>query len=753
MQRQSGRAPQKKQKKGSLGKRMLMGFLKFIAVCMCFGIIATSVVAVMLSMYIVKATANDDTVINLEDLKLSYTSIIYYKDIDANGKEQWLEYQRLDSPEENRIWVDFGDISKYVKDAYLAIEDKDFYTHSGFNLKRTVFAALNELSMQLTGSYLNKGQQGASTINQQLIKNITDDRADEGTAGYLRKIREIFRALALNNRYSKDVIFEAYLNTLALTGNIGGVQAGANRYFNKNVSDVTIAEAASIAAITKNPTAYSPIQNPENHLKRRNDVIWFMWQQGRITEEEYKIAIDTPLQLAEKKIEENAAKQSKNSYFTDALIKELIQDYKDQKGMTQEEATAYVYTKGLRIYSTVVPSLQTTMEDVFNRAEYWPEYPIENWQPHDNNGKLILLPDGSEPEPRTITTQAAGVSINYTGELCAVVGSLGAKTADRTLNRAIDSNRQVGSAMKPVACYPLAIEYDIASYSSTQTDSPFVGEAKDEKGEVIKNWPKNYSNTYTNGPVTVYEALKQSLNTIAVKYGDFVGVKDMFTFAHDTLEIDTLSEEFDQALAPLVLGSMRNGVSPYKVAGAYQMYGNGGIFYSLHSYTSVETPDGQIDLEPNVNKVQAISSDTAYIMNRLLRNVLERGGTASGMSASEAGMDSVAKTGTTNENKDVWFVGLTPYYVTSMWWGYDESEPMAKYRPRQGTHPGANAWREIMNTEQADTVKYPVKEFPVDETVVKHAFCASSGYFAGPNCPAVTGYYKATTTLPVCSLH
>ena len=707
-------------------------------------------------MYLVKVAENDDENLNLEDLKLTYTSIVYYRDVNEQGQEEWKEYQRLESAAENRIWVNLSDISPYVKEAYLAVEDKDFYTHIGFNIKRTIFAALNELSHALTGSFLASGQQGASTIEQQLIKNITGDKETD----VMRKFREIFRAVSLDKRYSKDMILEAYLNTVGLTGNIGGVQAGANRYFNKDVGspDLTIAEAASIAAITKNPTQYSPIANPQAHLKRRNDVLYFMFQQGRINEAEYNAAIAEPLKLSEKRVDENAAIQSNNDYFVDMLIDDVIDDLMKQKDMTKDEATNYFYTKGLRIYSTVVPSLQKNMQDVFNRDEYWPDYAIENWQPKNNKGEVILNKDGTAPEPKTITTNACGVSLNYQGEICAVVGGLGQKTADRTLNRAIDSLRQVGSTMKPVAAYPLAIEYDIANYSRTQEDSPLQDGVFDETGKAVEGWPRNYNNTWSQKPLTVQYALAQSTNTIAVKWGKLVGKKEMFDFAHDTLEMTSLVEPNDVDLAPMVLGSMTHGVEPYKLAAAYQMYGNGGVYYSPHSYVSVELADGTVVLSPDVNKVQAISPDTAYIMNRLLATVMKPGGTANGMAASKAGMDSVGKTGTSTtsdgETKDVWFVGLTPYYVTSMWWGYDQGDvAMTKYNPGRQKHPGASAWKEIMNTEQADAAKYPVKNFPVDETVKKLAYCTESGAAAGPACPQAVGYYKANTNLGVCTLH
>lgn len=741
----------RKKKKQSTAKRIWFGFLRFIAVCMCLGIIAVSIASVLLSMYVVKATANDDTLLDLENIAQSYTSIIYYKSTNAEGQDEWLEYQTLDSPDENRIWKDLDDISVNLQNAYIAIEDQDFREHKGVNFKRTVFAAINEIVHEVTGVWLRGSQQGASTINQQLVKNITDERASDGTAGYLRKIREIFRALSLDARYSKDMILEAYLNTLGLTGNIGGVEAGALRYFDKHAGDedniaegkepLTIAECATIAAITKNPTTYSPITNPEDHLVRRNKVISNMYEQGYITEEQRNEALAAPLVLAEKTTDENAAKQTNNSYFTDALIDEVITDLlaENPDNLPEEEwdrkaAENYFYTKGLKIYSTVVPELQAEMEDVFNRAEYWPAYEIE-YDPGDGS------------EPYMTRTNASGVSINYKGELCAVVGGLGAKTADRTLNRAIDSVRQVGSTMKGVAAYPLAIEYGWADYSMTYIDAP-VYEAgdMDDNGTVYKDpWPSNYSGTYTRQPVTVYEAIKQSLNTIAVRVGQSVGVDEMYSFATETLGITTLDPEYDKNLAPLVLGSMHYGMTAYELAGAYMMYGNGGQFTTLHSYTTVEDFRGNVILKKDITTVQAISEDTAYIMNRLLKGVLyDSGGTARGLMADDAGMESVGKTGTTNDNKDIWYVGLTPYYCSAFWFGYDESLPMSSYNPGRIKHPGASAWREIMDTVQADETKYPYKEWTMPDSVVKDSFCTVTGDKPAAGCPTATGYYKAS---------
>lgn len=757
-------------KKRSLGLRILSGFFRFIAVCLCIGIIGASVVSVLLSLYIVKATANDAEIFDLDELALAYTSIVYYKEVDpVTGQETWPEYQQLDSPTENRIWVSLADISDDLEHAFVAIEDQAFYTHSGFNLKRTIYSVLNELSYKITGSYLRGNKQGASTINQQLIKNLTGEDADTGWEGYLRKFREIFRAMGLNSRYSKDEIMEAYLNTIDLTGSIGGVEMGANRYFNKNAGDeknvangvepLTLAQCATIASITNNPTEYNPYSSPEKHLVRRNKVLSNMFEQGYIVDENgnpdkaaYEAALAEPLTLYEEQKSEDAAVTSNNDWFVDALIEEVIQDLLkenpyNRENYTEKDATIDFYTKGLRIFSTVQPDLQQQMQRIFSEGEYWPAHETQMVDP---NGELVFDDAGN---PVMETTQASAVSVNYNGELCAVVGGLGQKTEDRGLNRAIKSVRQVGSTMKGVAAYPLAIEYGYADYSATFPDDPLE---VIEDGGVKREWPKNYSGTYTHQPTTVYEAIKQSLNTVAVRVGNIVDVDNMYDFCVDTLNISTLVEE-DRALAPLVLGSMTNGMSAYELAGAYMMYGDGGRFTNLHSYTTVEDYMGNVILEKDVYTVQAIGEDTAYIMNRLLKGVMtDVRGTANRYAADIRGMESVGKTGTSNNNKDIWFVGLTPYYCTAFWWGYNSGNEhlMQAYNPNYHKHPGAGAWKELMeSTLNANEAKYPVKTWDMPESVVQGAYCTQTGLAPAAGCPTATGYYKASDERLTCTGH
>ena len=670
---QGSGGPRRDKKKKMTAGRVLGAIMRFIASCLCVCIILGSVAAVAVSLYVVKETQGDSDLLDLTQLELAYTTIIYSQQINDQGQPEWVEYQRLQSPEENRIWKPLNEISPYIQHAFVAVEDENFYTHPGFSFKRTVLAAINEVFRKLTGSYLTGSQLGASTIEQQLIKNITGEDESSGIEGYARKVKEIFRAIALDNRFSKEEILEAYLNTIGLTGNTAGVEAGANQYFGKSAADVTIAEAASIAAITKNPSRFNPYTNPEEHLKRRDDIILFMQQQGYITQAEAEAAWATPLNLVEKTTDENAAVQTDYSWFTDYLIEEVIADLVEANPLNRDDwnreaANDYLHNGGLRIYATVDPEVQSVMENVWLEGKYWEPMPIENYDD----------PNDPDDTPRTITTQAAGVVINYKGELVGVAGGLGQKTENRGFNRGTGMTRQVGSTMKAVAAYPLGIDMDLINYSSVLMDDYFP--IPDGKGGTRTDWPSNWSGRYSHSMTTVYEALKQSLNTVAVRVGDWVTPRTMFEFARETLGITTLDENSDIDLAPMVLGATTTGLSPYELAGAYMMYGDGGRMTSLHSYTSVRDYQGNEILEKDIVTTQAIGEDTAYIMNRLLHSVLfDRGGTAYGIHPDANVMDSIGKTGTTNDNKDVWFVGLTPKYVMATWYGYDQNEPMDDY--------------------------------------------------------------------------
>ncbi|WP_294540914.1 transglycosylase domain-containing protein, partial [uncultured Gemmiger sp.] len=323
--------------------------LRFLGCLICVCIMLGSVGAVVLAMYVVQVTADPEGKLDLEKKKDQQTTILYTREGD--------EYATL-SGDANSIWVSLSDIPENLQHAVVAIEDKNFYDSIGVNFKRTIAAALNEL----TGQQLLGSQQGASTLEQQLVKNLTDD----DKVDYMRKVREIFRAIGLANRYSKETILEAYLNTVPLTGTIEGVEAGANTYFGKSVGELSLSECAVLASISKNPTGYNPFTNPENLIQRRNHVLYEMLNQGYISQADYDSATAETITLAESKSKtENVAVSSNNSYFTEAVITQLTKDLKEAYNLESDaEAQDMIFNGGLRVYTTVDPDVQNSVEQL-----------------------------------------------------------------------------------------------------------------------------------------------------------------------------------------------------------------------------------------------------------------------------------------------------------------------------------------------------------------------------------------------------
>ncbi len=757
------------------------GIFRFIAVCICLGVMAVSVLAVAVSEYVVDVTANDN--LDLVNLKLAQTSKIMAQDHDTG---EWVEYASLHDTND-RIWVDLSEIesSPYLKWAFICTEDKDFYEHHGVSIKRTIAAAINEY----TPIKLFSSRQGASTLEQQLVKNITkDDKQDA-----MRKIREIFRAWGMDNRYDKDTILEAYLNTISLTGNIGGVKAGAIQYFGKtNLADLSPAECASIAAITKNPSQYDPYKNPQTHLQRRNYMLYNMWQQGKLTEAEYKEAVASPLTLVEN-TQDTVNASGISSYFTDAVYTTLKRQLVEELGYTESEAHDEIYDGGLRIYATVDPYVQGVLETLMlneDDAITWgwreQEYELGNRSLEDvaKEDNVVLNEDGTVKTTESggkvyyykkVHTQVGAVTMDYNGAVKALVGGLGEKTTSLSLNRAVDVAKQTGSTMKPIAAYALGIDMGWINFSTNLVDQG-VGYIVREKYQssyprykdkmfalnapevaanpgIWREWPANYNTNTGHGErtVNVNYAIAQSLNTIAAQVGQLVGVDTMYSFAKDTLGMDHLTPN-DASLSPIVLGSQEHGATPLELAGAYQMFGNGGEYVTPHLYTRVEraaTGEVLIDNSINIVHTQAIQESTSVIMNRLLQGVLASGGTAAGSKPS-GGMEAAAKTGTTNDNKDFTFVGLTPYYVTSFWWGYDIPYDMSAMGIKNAK-PIQRVWKTYMETIQEGL---EFKAFPTSSDVRTAAFCTDSGDLAGANCPSrQTGYYTSDNMPGQCARH
>lgn len=787
-------APAPKNKKKPKKRRSIIGMIfSFIGCMLCLCIMAASVGGVLLSMYIVQVTADDGETLDLDNQKNRQTSIIY----DINGNE----YASL-SRNENRIWRELSAMPENLQNAVIAIEDKNFRTEPGINLKGTIGAALNAF----TGNRIWGTNRGASTLEQQLIKNLTGDNEQDN----MRKVREIFRALGLDNKYSKETILEAYLNTIPLTGIIHGMEAGSIEYFGKHVEDLTLAECATLASITKNPTKYNPATNPEELIKRRNHVLYEMYTQGYITETEFNAAKAETVTLTEKtSTTENATRSSSNSWFTDALYTQLLSQLQEDLNYTADEAKELIFSGGLRIYSTVDPKVQEGVEKtMYNEDDLipalWHEEPVclrdypadsSSWDEvqyddatglpitkegyvvygqeaipvyADEEGTTLKMGTSTDPDyPNDTTvylcvyekvrTQAAMAIVDYSGNILAIGGGIGEKKYDLGFNRAT-SPHQTGSTMKPIGAYALALDYKLINYSSQILDSPYYSaedkkvlkdqyigvmspysEAAQSRSDVWRAWPTNYGGVGGQGnPMLVYDALQQSYNTVAVWVGDMVGVDYLYNFVHDTLECSYISAENDMDLGPLVLGSQSSGLTVVQLAGAYTMF-NTGTFTTPHYYTEITDYQGNMILDNNkyINTTQAISADTAYIMNRMMWNVLHsRKGTAYGK-APDGEMDSVAKTGTTSNYKDYTFAGLTPYYVTAIWWGCDRPTEMDTLgKAGRNASPIQYAWKALMEDLQADL---PVKEFAKGENVVEKHFDTSTGAIISSG--GSVGYY------------
>lgn len=750
-------------------ERAIGAICRFVVIFGFIGLACASVLAVCVVGYVVSETNNENVVLSKDALNLSQTTVFYAKDSTTG---EWVEYQTY-SRDADRTWVDLDEIPENLRNAIICTENKDFYTEPGVSFNRTIAAVVDTALKKVGLNGLFDNTQGASTIEQQLIKNITGDNDQDAT----RKMREIFRALALDKVYTKDTILEYYCNIIPLTGRIAGVEAGAQAYFGKHVSDLTLAECASIASITKNPSKYSPY-NTEAHLERRNFVLYNMYDQGKITKEQYEEAINEPIGLYTKSEDEanrvidkenNKNKKlttSDTTYFADAAFLQLKEDLMNQYGYTEEEAENKIYSGGLKVYLTIDLDMQNKMDDIMKDHSYFSagtyqektynlsDYDLPVYEKDGKTLKTGVDSDGKTYYYKYTSTEAAMVTMNYNGEVLAMTGGIGEKQATLGTNRALDPH-QTGSSIKPLGAYPLAIEYGLVNYTTPVQDSYFY-KASDKKVidtdyclrnglnpdpndpttqkyyNAFRNWPSNASGRVTNSNIPVYKALASSINTVAVRVGSYVGADVLYDFQKNVLNFQYLNEK-DKDLGPLVLGSQSYGVTPLEEAAAYQILNGSGVYTTPHYYTEVLDYNGNtvIDMKKAVNEVQAISPSTSTIMNKMLQNVV-KWGTAAGMEIKAGNMPSAAKTGTTNDYKSLTFVGMTPYYVTSIWYGYDTPENLKTYAGSTASKNLAEPWKDLMEYAQS---KLDYKDFEYSKDVVTKSYSGTTGYYTKDNMP------------------
>lgn len=653
-------------------------------------------------------TAND---FNVNDLKLNFTSQVYFIDPATNKP---MEFERL-SGEENRIWVSSDKIPDELKNAVVAIEDERFWKHHGFDLKRTTGAVLSYI-------FKHGSSYGGSTITQQLIKNITGD----DDVSPRRKIQEIWRAINIEQQLSKDQILELYLNTIYLSQGCNGVQAAANTYFGKDVSQLTLAESACIAGITQYPSKYDPLLHPESNKTKQEVVLKKMLDLGYINEAQYDNAVNEKLNFKKGAAQERTSKQS---YFVDAVVEDVINDLQKEKGYSKAIATKMLYSGGLKIYATVDPNVQASMDKVFRDNKNFPQ-----------------IKGSVQPEASMLVIDP------YTGEIKGIIGGRGEKTASRTLNRATQTLRQPGSSIKPIAVYAPALEFANMTPATVFDDAPVT----------FGGWsPKNYYEGF-RGPSTIRTAIEQSMNIVAVRVLDKVGVDTSFNFLKNNLGITSLVDRekrqdgktySDRNLSSLSLGGLTDGISVEQLTAAYTPFINKGMYSRPRTYTKVMDHEDKVLLEKKQKANVAMSEQTAFLMTQMLKGVVDEGTATLARLANN--MPTAGKTGTTSDDKDRWFVGFTPYYVGAVWFGYDDPKEIVL---PTSNNPSVVLWKAVMQDIHKNL---PVKQFEEPSGIVQASICIDSGKKATDLCykdprgsRVRTEYFKAgTVPSGVCTYH
>ena len=704
--------------------------LRAIAAVCLVGIMLMCVAGCVLTVWAFDTLNTDQQMLDLSMQKAKYTTIFYADDGVT-------ELARAYDPEAgNRIWVDYDQMPKCLLDATVAVEDKRFWGHNGVDFLTTSKAGLSAILQKigLTGFY-GGATPGASTITQQVVRNITNDHAVDGAAGWARKLREIFRALNVEKYYTKPQIIETYLNLASFSQNCSGIQAAANVFFNKDVSELTVAECATIVGTTKNPYAYDPYTHWEENQERKEYILGLMLEQGKLTKEEYNAAMAQEIVLATG-TNSNATIQT---WFVDYVTDEVCRDLAEKQGITEAEAYQNLIGGGYRIYTTCEERGQEILEDYYSSPDNFP--PVNN-----------------EEYP-----QSAFVITDTNGALKGIVGGNRGKEGNRIWNRASDTTRQIGSTIKPITSYVLGIEKDLITYSTVIEDRQVVINP-DEVSYSQPLWvPKNEYNSF-KGFVTVRTAVIRSINTVAVQVTQMLGTTTSYDFLKYSLNVDTLTAA-DDSYSPMALGSLSKGMTLVKLAGAYQMFGNGGVRTEPYSYTRVEDTYGNVILEKNTVPVRVISAETATVMNRLLQEVTGSEGTGAAANLGAMNIPVAGKTGTTDDSVDQWFVGVTPYYVGVCWLGYDsryqtDENGNIKYYAngnpipnsiRYSSYPPPKIWRAIMSQVHEGASG---QSFETSNNVTSYQYCKLTGMLAGPGCSdTATGWYKNSNIPQVCSYH
>lgn len=732
-----------------MGNKVKILIIKLLVVA----VILTGVVGCCMGFGIVKGIIdNAPDISSINVTPTSYATKIY----DNQGNE----IETLVKEGSNRVYATLDRIPLNLQNAFVAIEDERFYSHNGIDIKSIARAAVDVIQTRSLS-------QGGSTITQQLIKNTVFENFINETPmeTIQRKLQEQYLAIKLDSALGKDVILEKYLNVINLGNGNLGVQAAANNYFNKDVSELTLSECAVIAATTQNPYGNNPIRFPENNKKRRDKTLENMLDLGFITQAEYDEAMSDNVYDRIQNIHVENESSSIYSYFTDALIDKVLDDLQEQKGYTYNQAANILYSGGLSIYSTQDSRMQAIADRILNDPSNYPETTKvsislaitaldANEKVHQfshNTMQKYFQTDGGIPTfTLTFDTEEAAVEYvelykkhleelgyvisaenllftiqpqisftlmdQYTGEVKVIVGGRGDKLTSRSMNRATTTFRSPGSTIKPLVDYGPALDSGGMTLATVFNDAPYYYK---NGGKLVTNYEKNY-----RGLMDMRYAIQQSKNVPAVKclnaISPALGFSYLQKFGYTTLvSPENAVNGNHDVVEALALGGMTYGVYNIESCAAYAAYANNGIYTKPIYYTKVYDHDGNLILdatEPETHRV--VKESTAWLMTSALQSVVNSG---TGTKARIPTHPVAGKTGTSNAVSDLWFVGYTPYYTAAIWTGLDDNSVIPG--KMQIDHRGL--WSKIMAEIHADL---PAKNFPEKpDNIIEVEVCSQSG--------------------------
>ncbi|HOK42578.1 MAG TPA: PBP1A family penicillin-binding protein [Thermoclostridium caenicola] len=614
--------------------------------------------------------------------------------------------------EENRVWIDYEDIPKKLIDAYIAVEDKRFMEHNGIDLKRIGRAILTYV-MHFFNSSVEI--EGGSTITQQLIKNLTQNQE----ITIKRKIQEQWQAIQLEKGLTKEEILTYYLNNVPMGGTFKGIETAAKGYFGKDVRELSLAECASLAGITNWPSKYMPINedNIKANLERTRMILGLMLEQGKITQAEYEEAMAEEIKFKYNPEAGKVMQTSNQSYFVDEAIKAVKSELMKKYQYNEQAALDIIYNGGIHIYTTLQPKVQAALDEVFTNPEFF-EY--------DN--------------PRTDEKPQAAMTViePVTGYVRGLYGGRGQKEGS-VFNRATQAERSPGSSIKPILVYGPGIETRKITAATVVDDVPQYLNNKTPD----KIWPKNVENK-NFGLTAARDGLFRSRNVVAaLLLKDYVGIDTGL----DYLARVGLDRKEEQYLS-IAMGGFNRGMTTLQMASAFTVFANKGVYTEPIFFTEVKDANGNVILSSMPKRQQVYSEQTVFIMNSMMQDVVTRGTAAPYgiVKYTETYTDangkekertvtipSAGKTGTSDETKDKWFVGFTPYYVGATWYGYDKAVTLTSAE----NTAALKIWNAVMTKIHKDMKLEPAEFFTeTPPNIVTRTICMDSGKIATELCKA-----------------